>query len=119
MEKRPLDTDPAIVALEYARDGRLFATTCHHANGQLGADVAGRFDVISPEGEYLQELTLTFAGFDPEQDVLVFLDGTSFLILCNYEDAQKAINAAFLPEEERDDLNDAEPLEVIFVTLPD
>lgn len=119
MEKRPLDTDPAIVALDYATDGRLFVTTCHQATGQLGPEIAGRFDVISSEGEFLEELTLTFSGFDPEQDVLIFLDGTSFLILCNYEDAQKAIRAAYLPEEEREDLSDAEPLEVIFARLSD
>ncbi len=119
MEKKPLDVDPAIVDLQYAADGRLFVTTCHNAPGQLAAGVAGRFDVITPEGEFLEELTLSFAGYDPEQDGLIFLDGTSFLILRNYEDAEKSINAAYLPEEEREDMSDAEPFEVVLVKVAD
>jgi hypothetical protein len=119
MEKRPLDTDPVIVDLQCAADGRLFVTTCHNAREQLTEDVAGRFDVITLEGKYLEELTLTFAGHDPQQDVLVFLDGTRFLVLRNYADAEKAIHAAFLPKEEQEDLSEAEPLEVVLVKVPD
>ncbi len=119
MEKRPLDTDPVIVDLQYAADGRLFVTTCHNAREQLAEGVAGRFDVIMPEGEYPEELTLMFPGHDPQQDVLVFLDGTRFLILRNYADAEKAIHAAILPKEEQEDLSEAEPLEVVFVRVPD
>lgn len=118
MEKKPLDYDPAIVDLQYASDGRLFLTSCHNAPGLLAEDVAGRYDVITPEGEYMEELTLTFAGFDPEQDALVFLDGVSFLVLKNHEDAAKAIHAALLPEEEREGLGDVEPLEVVLVRMP-
>ena len=119
MKRKPLNTDPAIVDLQYAGDGRLFVTTCHNAAGQFAAGVAGRFDVITPGGEYLEELTLTFAEFDPEQDVLIFLDGTNFLILQNYEDTEKAIYATHLPEEEREDLSDVEPFEVVLVKVPD
>jgi hypothetical protein len=119
MEKKPLDTDPAIVDLHFASDGRLFVVTCHHAPGQLPEGVAGRFDVITPGGEFLEELTLTFAGFDPEQDVLIFLDGSRFLVLRNYEDAEKAIHAAVLPEDEKEDLSDAKPFEVVLVRVVD
>ena len=119
MEKKPLDTDPAIVDLHFSGDGRLFVVTCHHAPGQLPRGVAGRFDVITPGGEFLEELTLTFAGFDPEQDVLIFLNGTSFLVLRNYEDAEQAIHAAVLSEDEEEDLSDAEPLEVVLVRVSD
>lgn len=116
-DKKPLDTDPAVVDLQYADDGHLFVTTCHNAPEQLEMGVAGCFDVISPAGEFLEELTFTFPDHDPDQDGLVFLDGTHFLILRNYEDAEKAIYAAFLSEEEREGLSDAEPLEVILVRI--
>lgn len=119
MEKKALDADPAIVDLQYAGDGRLYVTTCHNAAGLLDKGVAGRFDVIAPEGKFLEELTVTFAGHDPEQDVLIFLDGTRFLVLRNFKDAEKAMRAAILPEEEREDPGDAEPLEVVLVKMPD
>ncbi len=86
----------------------MFVTACHSAAGLLGTDVAGRFDILDPEGGFLEELTVTYPDFDPEQDVLVFLDGTHFIILQNYEDAEAAIYAAFMPEGEREDLSDAE-----------
>jgi hypothetical protein len=119
IEKRPLDTDPAIVDLQYAADGRLFVTTCQNAPERLAEGVAGRFDIVTPEGEFLEELTLTFAEHDPGQDVLIFLDGTRFLILRNYVDAEKAIYAALLPEEDGEDLSDAEPFEVVLARVPD
>jgi len=117
-ERKPLDIDPVIVDLQCARDGRLFVTTCYNATRLLEDGVAGRFDVIHPEGRFVEELTLTFDGFDPAQDKLIFLDGMHFLILRNYADAQKTIHAALLPKEEREDLEDAEPLEVVFVEIP-
>ncbi|MGD9549340.1 MAG: hypothetical protein AB7V45_17590 [Candidatus Krumholzibacteriia bacterium] len=117
MERKALDSDPAIVDLQYAADGRLFVTTSRNAARRLAEGVAGRFDVITPAGEFREELTVTFPGHDPQQDLLVFLDGTRFLILQNYEDAEKAIHAAFLPEEEQGDLSAAEPLEVVLVRM--
>ncbi|MCP4572906.1 MAG: hypothetical protein GY838_11185 [bacterium] len=119
IEKRPLDTDPAIVDLQYAADGYLFVTNCHNESGRLEAGVAGRFDVVAPDGKFVEELTLTFPDHDPEQDVLVMLDGTHFLVLRNFEDAEKAIYADFLSDEEKEDLGDAEPLEVVLVRVPD
>ncbi len=118
IDSKALDDDPAIIDLQYASDGRLFVTTCRNTAGLLNKGVAGRFDVIAPEGKFLEELTVTFAGHDPQKDVLVFLDGTHFLVLRNFDDAEKALNAAFLPEEEKEDLSDAEPLEVFLVKLP-
>ena len=118
IEKKAFDTDPVIVDLQYARDGRLFVTTCHNTAGRLAPGVAARYDVIAPDGRFTEELTLTFGGFDPEQDKLVFLDGTNYLVIRNYEDAQKAIYAAMTPTEEQTDPIDAEPLEIVLVRIP-
>jgi hypothetical protein len=117
-ETRPLDRDQAILDLQYTADGRLFVTSCRNAPGRLEPGVAGRFDVISPEGEFLEELTVTYSDYVAGQDLLVFLDGACFLILKNYEDTERAIYAAFMPAEEQADLGDAKPFEVVFVRIP-
>ena len=119
IEKKPLDTDPAIVGLDYAADGSLLVTTCRQAPAQLEAGVAGRYDVITPDGRFREELTLTFPGFDPEQDRLVFLDGVHYLIVRNYEDAEAAIYAAFMTEEQLEELGEIEPLEVVLARVAD
>lgn len=117
IEENPLDTDPAIIDLQYAADGRLFVTSCHNAAPLLPPGLAGRYDVITPDGQLAEELTLVYEDFDPQQDVLVFLDGNLFLIIANYEDAQRAVYAAYLPEQEKEDLSDVQPLEVILVQV--
>lgn len=119
LEKKPMDTDPVIVDLQYAADGRLFVCTCHNATAQLPRGIAGRYDVISPEGTYLEELTLVLPSFDPQRDRLLFLDGKRYLVLRNFEDAERALYAAFLPEAEREDLGAAQPLEVLLVEAVD
>lgn len=117
-EKKPLDTDPAIVDLQYAADGRLFVTTCWSGREQLEEGVTGRFDVVTPGGEYLEELTLTLPGHDPQKDLVIFLDGVHFLVLRNYEDAETAIYADLLGDEDKEELGDVEPLEVVLVRIP-
>lgn len=117
IDKKPLDDDPVIIDLQYAADGRLFVTTCGNGRERLEAGVAGRCDVIDADGRFQEEVTFTFPGHDPQNDVLVFLDGVRFLILRNYEDAEAALYAAFLPEEEREKLGEAQPLEVVCVTV--
>ena len=119
IEKKPLATDPAIVGLDYAADGSLLVTTCHNASAQLEAGVAGRYEVITPDGRFREELTLKYPGFDPEQDRLVFLDGVHYLIVRNYEDAQAAIFAAFMTEEQREELGEVEPLEIVLTRVAD
>ncbi len=120
IENQALDTDPAITDLEFAADGRLFVTTCWNDDDRLAAGVAGCFDVVSAEGEYLEELKLTFPGYDPQHDAVIFLDGIHFLVLRNFEDAQDAMRAGFDndDEDEEEDLGDVEPLEIVLVKIP-
>lgn len=119
VENKALDTDPAIMGLNVAEDGRLFVETCYDQDELLDKGIAGRFDVISPEGEFLEQLTLTVPGFDGEKDRLVFMDGTGFLVIRNFDPAQQAMMAGFGDEgEEEEDLGDAEPLEVVFYRMP-
>ena len=121
-ETRALDTDPAIAFLNAADDGRLFVTTCWDVRDRLDAGTAGRFDVISSAGEFIEQLTLTFPEFDPRQDRLAWLDGNHFLVIRNFDLAQAAMDAghggAEEEEEEEADFADAEPLEVILVKMP-
>jgi hypothetical protein len=120
VENKALDTDPAIGGLDGALDGRLFVTNCYGNRERLATGTAGRFDVIGPDGSFAEELTLTFSGFEPELDRLIFLDGEHFLVVRNYGPAEKAMDAGFGgggEEEEEEDLGDAEPLEVILVRM--
>ena len=116
-EVRALDTDAAIAFLNAAADGRLFVTTCWDVRDRLETGTAGRFDVISPAGEFVEQLTVTFPGFDPELDRLAWLDGEHFLVIRNFDSAQDAMDAGGDQEEEPADFADAEPLEVILVKV--
>jgi hypothetical protein len=120
IENKALDHDPAIMGLDVAADGRLFVRTCFDQEVLLEDGVAGRFDVISPSGEFLERLTLTVPGFDGDRDRLVFMDGESFLVIRNFDQAQEAMFAAFGDgeDDEEDSLEDAEPLEVVYYTMP-
>lgn len=121
-ESKTLDRDPAIVDLNVAADGRLFVTNCRQQDRLLPPDCAGRFDVISPEGVFEEELTVRVPGFDPEADQLVFLDGKLFLHLRNVEDARQAMLASFGGDEDGDedaeDQGEPEPLEVVLYAMP-
>ena len=119
-ENKALDTDQAIGGLDSAADGRLFVTNCFGNRRLLEEGTAGRFDIINPDGAFSEELTLTFPGFDPGIDRLIFVDGEYFLVVRNYDPAADAMGAGFDDgdeESEEEDLDDAEPLEVILVKI--
>lgn len=122
IESKALDHDPAIMGLDVAADGRLFVTNCFDRRSELPEGCGARYDVISPEGSFIEELTLRVPGFDPEFDNLVFLDGTHFLHLRNVESARDAMMAGFNEGEGEDASTEteeeAEPLEVVMYALP-
>ncbi|MEN8163335.1 MAG: hypothetical protein ABFS37_04335, partial [Acidobacteriota bacterium] len=119
IESKVLDNDPAIMGLYVAADGRLFVRTCFDQEEHYDIGTAGRFDVISPDGEFVEQLTLTVPDFDGDKDRLMFMDGTNFVVIRNFDQAQQAMFAGFGDdEEEEDDLGDAEPLEVVFYRMP-
>ncbi len=120
IESKALDNDPAIMGLEVADDGRLFVRTCFDQEDLLETGVAGRFDIISAGGEFVEQLIVAVPGFDGKKDRLVFMDGENFVVIRNFDQAQKAMEAGFGDggEEEEDDLEDAEPLEVVFYRVP-
>jgi hypothetical protein len=115
IEKHVLDHDPAVMDLKVARDGRLFVNNCFNQRKLLDEGVAGRFDVLAPDGQFLEELTLSVPEFNNKQDRLVFLDGEYWLLIRHYDSARDAMNAGFAggDEEEEADLQEAEPLEII------
>ncbi len=121
VETRVLDTDPAIRGLHAAADDRLFITGSHDRPEDLPEGIGSRYEVISPTGEFLEELSLRIPGFDPEADRVMFLDGRSFLHMRNIKSATEAVRAAFTggdKDDEEEDLDDAEPLEIVLYQLP-
>jgi hypothetical protein len=120
IERKILDTDPAIDDLQVGPDGRLYVRSCWDVRELLPEGTASRFDVISPEGELTEQVTLLIPEFDNEDDRLVFLDGSHFLLIRNFDSAEAAMFAAFGDEEEEDedDYGDAEPLEVVLYRIP-
>jgi len=121
IESKALDTDPAIDALEIASDGRLFVRTCFDQRKLLSGGVASRYDVISPEGEFLEQVSFLVPEFDGKNDRLVFMDGEYFLLIRNFDQAQDNMQAGFGggdEEEEGEDLEEAEPLEVVLYRVP-
>ncbi|MEN8008096.1 MAG: hypothetical protein ABFS42_13835 [Candidatus Krumholzibacteriota bacterium] len=119
IESKALDNDPAIMGLDVADDGRLFVLTCFDQEELLEDGTAGRFDVISAAGKFVEQLTLTVPGFVADRDRLLFMDGVNFLVIRNFDQAQESMFAGFGDdEEEEDDLEDAEPLEVVLYRMP-
>jgi len=120
IESKALDNDPAVVGMDVASDGRLFVRNCFDEEDLLETGTAGRFDIIDSAGEFVEQLTLTVPDFKGDRDRLIFLDGVNFLIIRNFDQAQQAMFAGFGDgeEEEEDDLEDAEPLEVVFYRMP-
>jgi hypothetical protein len=117
VQNKALDVDAAIRDLAVASDGRLFVTNSYQYRMHLPQGTAARYDVISAEGAYLEELTLLVPDFNGEQDVLSFLDGTRFMVIKNFEAASANMDAAFAETEDDGD-GEAEPLEIIFLTMP-
>lgn len=117
IEKHVLDTDPAIMRLDVAADGRLFVGTCFHQRKLLPEGVAAGYDVLSAAGEFLEELTLTIPRVNKDQDRLVFLDGVHWLLIRNFDSASESMNAGFrgggAEEEDEEALAEVEPLEIV------
>jgi hypothetical protein len=122
IESKALDTDPAIDEFQVASDGRLFVATCFDQRKLLSGGVASRYDVISPEGELLEQVSFLVPEFDGKNDRLVFMDGTYFLMIKNFDQAQDNMQAGFGgggdEEDEEEDLGDAEPLQVVLYRIP-
>ena len=120
IEKHILDFDPVLSGLNVARDGRIFVENCFQASTLLPDGVAGRFDIVSPDGKLVEELTLELTGFNPQEDRLAFLDGIHFLWMRNFESASEAMNSGFNQGDEPsdEDYDDVEPLEVIYCRIP-
>lgn len=119
MESKALDHDPAILRLNAAADGRLFVTSCLQRRELLPPGAAARYDVVSPDGRFVEELTLRAPGFDREQDAVLFLDGRTFLVVTNFDQAREAMSAG-LGGGERDEepSGEVEPLEVVCYRMP-
>lgn len=125
IESKALDTDPAIDEFEVASDGRLFVSTCWDQRRLLSGGVASRYDVISHEGKFLEQVSYLVPEFDGRNDRLVFMDGTHFLLIRNFDQAQENMTAGFGgdaegagDEEEEEDYEEAEPLEVVLYRIP-
>ena len=120
VESHVLDTDPAIMGLHAAADGRLFVTNCLDRAEVLPEGIGARYDVISPDGEFIEELSLAIPGFDPDNDEITFLDGVRFLLLRNVKSAADAMRAGLGIDNttDEDDLGDVEPLEAVLYRLP-
>lgn len=80
-----------------------------------------RFDVLAPDGRFLEELTLAIPDVNHDQDRLLFLDGKHWLLIRNYDSASESMNAGFAggEEEEAPELEEPEPLEVVLYVMPD
>lgn len=121
MESKALDHDPAILRLNAAADGRLFVTSCLQRRELLPPGTAARYDVVSPDGRFVEELTLRAPGFDREQDAVLFLDGKTFLVVTNFDQAREAMSAGLGGGRGGDDqaaTGEVEPLEVICYRVP-
>lgn len=121
-QNKLLDTDPAILSMQVAPDGRLFVENCYHANAMKNGEVARRYDVIDPEGTFLEELSIQRPGFNKDQDALQFLDGEYFLWMRNIKAAQDGMMSSFRPTDADDgnpaeDLDEVEPLEVVLCKI--
>ncbi len=122
VETHFLDTDPDIRSLQGTADGRLFVASSHDLLENLPAGIGARYDVISPEGEFLEELSLRIPNFDAANDRLMFLDGEHFLHLRNIQSAIEAARAAFGGNNDKstkddEDQGEAEPMEVVLYRL--
>jgi hypothetical protein len=123
VERKVLDTEPAIFVMRVADDGRLFVGNSHNHRDHLDAGVGGVYDVIAPDGKSWSQLTLAVPEFNKDQDRLLFIEGKHWLLLRNFDSAQEAMQAGFGGGDEGDagdeDLGDAEPLEVVLYAMPD
>jgi sugar lactone lactonase YvrE len=124
IDHRILDHDPPISRLSVDADGNLWISNCYDRHDELPAGALARYDVISPQGEFLREVTLNAPGTDRETDGIVFLDGRHFLVIRNQVAAIESMRAGFNDEDEDEeegaepeDFLTAEPLEVVLFTV--
>lgn len=120
VESKALDTEPAIVRMNVADDGRLFVTSCLQDRKRLPDGVAARYDVIAPDGRFSEELTLRVPVFDRDHDIVIFLDGKTFLLVRNFDQALDAMIAGLGGGQADDEkpAGEAEPLEVVCYRMP-
>lgn len=120
IESKALDTDPAIVRMNVAADGRLLVTTSQQDRKQLPDGAVARYDVVAPDGSFSEELTLRARGFNREQDIVLFLDGKTFLVVRNFDQARAAMGAGIGSSQDTEDqpAGDVQPLEVVCYRLP-
>lgn len=119
IESKALETDPAIERINVAADGRLFVTSCLQSRERLPAGVAARYDVITPDGRFVEELSLRVPDFDNRQDVVLFLDGKTFLVVRNFDQAREAMAAGMgRSGDDGNQAGEAEPLDVSCYRLP-
>jgi hypothetical protein len=113
-----IDRNPRMPA-PVAANGRLFVTTCYDQRKLLEGGVAGRWDVVSPDGEYIERLAVTVPDVDGTQDALFFMDGQGFLLIRNFDQATESMTAGFGGDgEASEDDGDSEPLEVVYYRMP-
>jgi hypothetical protein len=118
IEEHVLDHDPVIAALHVADDGRLFVQHSLQVPKHLPEGIASRFDIIDSDGVYLEELTLELPGFDPDQDSLVFLEGTHFLHIRNIQGtAMNMVNGLLGQNRLGDESEEVGALEIIFCRM--
>jgi hypothetical protein len=121
VESKALDRAPAILRLNAAADGRLFVTSCLQDRDQLPDGAVARYDVVTPDGGFIEELTLRAPGFDRNQDVVLFLDGRTFLVVSNFDQAREAMAAGLgggHGGDAQEPAGEVEPLEVICYRMP-
>lgn len=109
-ERQVLDDDPCIEGMFVDADGLLWVENGHSRRVD---GVFRRYDVFSPDGDYLRQVDLVCPG-DPEQDGLFPLGDGRFMVIKGLEAARAAAEAGFEDQSDNEeDTGDAAPLEVI------
>ncbi|PID78748.1 hypothetical protein CSB20_13615 [bacterium DOLZORAL124_64_63] len=119
IKSKILDTDAVLAGMDVAPDGTLFVMNCYQAPAHQEGDLAQSYDIISPDGRLVEELSLLVPGFNREQDQLQFLDGEYFLWMRNITSAQLNMAASFgVQMGGQEGLDEAEPLEIVLCRIP-
>ena len=119
IEKHVLDNDPALMNLFVAQDDLVFVVNCNGQREVLPEGIMGRYDVLSGDGDFIEELSLAIPGVDHKQDRLLFLDGKHWLLIRNYDSASESMSAGFGGGAEEKEVGEVEPLEVVLYVIPD
>jgi hypothetical protein len=100
-KKTILDTEPLIRGLQILADGTIWIRTCY-AERDLPDGVYIRYDVFSPEGEFLREVRVV-CDVDRDKDYWGLLRDGTFLHFVNASSALDAMYASVDPNEENAD----------------